>query len=246
MDILYDETPHICSLGMSNHWLINLSLSLAPQAAWVGETIQYIADRVGPSLKQRPNIILLYAGTTDLGLNKGHDPVAASERLGSLIDQMVTACPDAVILVAMIIGTCKPAQEPQTKVFQSLIPGVVNKRLQAGKHVLAVDMTTFPLSDLSNCINPTNAGYQLVGDYWYDFLTQVPQDWITTPVGPDPNRGLLVQPSLPLPSGPEPSQPQPTQPQPTQPPKQKSLGGRLDVNMLLLGTLGLLLVWTHA
>lgn len=119
---------------------------------------------------------------------EGNDPVAASLRLGSLIDKMMESCPDAVVLVAMIIGTCRAEQAPQTEMFQSLVPGVVMPRFQAGKHVLAVDFSTFALSNLRDCIHPTNQGYQLLGDYWYDFITQVPQNWITEPVGDDPTR----------------------------------------------------------
>lgn len=119
---------------------------------------------------------------------EGHDPVAASERLGGLIDKMTAACPDAVVLVAMIIGTCNAEQSPQTKVFQSLVPKVVAPRVQAGKHVLAVDFSTFRLDNLRDCIHPTNQGYWLVGYYWYDFIAQIPQDWIAAPVGKDPKR----------------------------------------------------------
>ncbi|KAM0246073.1 hypothetical protein ACHAQJ_010353 [Trichoderma viride] len=177
-------------------------------AAWDGKTIQYIADHVSTSLEQRPNIILLHAGTNDMNPNdsistEGHDPVAASERLGKLIDKMVATCPDAVILVAMIIGTCNADQAAQTKTFQSLVPNVVLPRLQAGKHVLPVDFSTFALSNLrDDCIHPTNQGYQLVGDYWYDFISQVPPSWITEPVGKDPKRqdsfAMRLDPSMPL------------------------------------------------
>ncbi|UKZ84585.1 uncharacterized protein TrAFT101_000491 [Trichoderma asperellum] len=162
-------------------------------AAWNGKTIQYMENNVGPSLEQRPNIILLHAGTNDMNPNsaistEGHDPVAASQRLGYLIDKMINTCPDAVILVAMIIGTCNADQAPQTGMFQSLVPDVVMSRFQAGKHVLAVDFSTFALSNLRDCIHPTNQGYQLLGDYWYDFITQIPHDWITEPIGDDPKR----------------------------------------------------------
>ncbi|KAL7930397.1 carbohydrate esterase family 3 protein [Trichoderma chlorosporum] len=174
-------------------------------AAWNGATIQYIADHVGPSLAQRPNIILLHAGTNDMNPDnrtstEGHDPVAASERLGSLIDMMTTACPDAVVLVAMIINTCVPKQAPQTKVFQSLVPKVVAPRLQAGKHVLAVDFSTFHGTMSDDCIHPWQQGYRVMADYWFDFLAQIPKDWITAPVGPDPKRGSAgrLTPSTPL------------------------------------------------
>ncbi|KAL7816651.1 carbohydrate esterase family 3 protein [Trichoderma gracile] len=191
-------------------------------AAWNGMTIQYISDHVTPSLEQRPNIILLHAGTNDMNPNgaisrEGHDPVAASERLGSLVDKMTAMCPDAVILVAMIIGTCNAEQAPQTKVFQSLIPNVVAHRLEAGKHVLAVDFASFPLDKLRDCIHPTNEGYQRLGYYWYDFIAQIPRDWITAPVGEDPQR-----------------------------PEEQNLAMRLEADVLLLGLSSLLMLVMYA
>ncbi|KAK5998824.1 hypothetical protein PT974_01207 [Cladobotryum mycophilum] len=162
-------------------------------AAWNGKTIQYITDHIEPSLKQRPNIILLHAGTNDMNPNpaistEGHDPVAATLRLGQLIDKIIQECPDAVILVAMIVGTCNAKQAPQTQTFQSLVPQVVAPRLAAGAHVLAVNLTTFPIRELQDCIHPTNNGYQMLGDYWYDFITQIPEDWIVASVGSPPDR----------------------------------------------------------
>ncbi|KEY72378.1 hypothetical protein S7711_01052 [Stachybotrys chartarum IBT 7711] len=162
-------------------------------AAWNGRTIQWISDHVDESLEQRPNIILLAAGTNDMNPNpsvsrEGNDPAEAADRLGGLIDKMVQECPDATILVAMIIGTCSEHQAPATTEFQQLIPGIVQERYDAGHHVLAVDFTTFRNSDLRDCIHPTNQGYTIMGDYWYSFLHRIPTDWIREPVGLDPDR----------------------------------------------------------
>lgn len=112
----------------------------------------------------------------------------AADRLGNLIDQMISACPDATILVAMIINTCDATQEPNTAEYQAMVPEVVKQRFDSGSHVLTVDFSSFPTSDLRDCIHPTNAGYKTFGDYWYDFVTQIPQDWIGAPVGADPER----------------------------------------------------------
>ncbi|KAK2000686.1 GDSL-like Lipase/Acylhydrolase [Colletotrichum falcatum] len=163
-------------------------------AGWPGKTIQYIADNVGPSLAQRPNIILLHAGTNDMNRNRnisvqGNDPAGAAVRLGSLVDQMIAACPDAAILVAQIIDTCLEEQRAATTQFQKLIPGVVEERRNAGHHVLAVDFTTLGDTMLRpDCIHPTDAGYRMMGDYWYDFITQIPKEWVNKPVGNDPDR----------------------------------------------------------
>ncbi|KAK2018584.1 GDSL-like Lipase/Acylhydrolase [Colletotrichum eremochloae] len=163
-------------------------------AGWPGKTIQYIADHVGPSLQQRPNIILLMAGTNDMNRNRaisveGNDPEGAADRLGGLVDRMIAACPDATILVAQIINTCLAEQRPPTIQFQKLIPSVVLERRNAGHHVLAVDFAS--LSDTilrPDCIHPTDGGYRIMGDYWYDFIAQIPKDWINKPVGNDPDR----------------------------------------------------------
>lgn len=116
---------------------------------------------------------------------EGHDPAAAAERLGALIDKMFKKCPDATILVAMIISTTRPAQAPQTAQFQALVPGVVQTRSAAGKRVIAVDFTKFPTKLLRDGTHPTDGGYRIMGDWWYDFMTQIPPSWISAPEGPE-------------------------------------------------------------
>ncbi|KAM9876861.1 GDSL-like Lipase/Acylhydrolase [Verticillium dahliae] len=172
-------------------------------AAWGGQTIQYMDEHVGPSLEQRPNIILLHAGTNDMSARpersvQGNDPTGAANRLGVLIDQMAKACPDAVIIVAIIISSCDEERRERESKFQSLIPGVVKERIDTGKHVLVADFTTITGDYLrKDCIHPNNNGYKEMGRYWYDFLTQVPKSWIQAPIGGDPEqpeRGPLVGP----------------------------------------------------
>lgn len=124
---------------------------------------------------------------------EGNDPVKASERLGVLIDKLVARCPDAVVLVAMIIDTCDPAQSQATKLFQTLIPGITQQRLDDGKQVLAVNFTLFPTGELRDCIHPTNKGYMLLGDYWANVLAQVPKEWVRPPMGEDPDRSLSIR-----------------------------------------------------
>lgn len=131
---------------------------------------------------------------------EGNDPVQAADRLGKLIDKITGKCPDATVLVAMIIDTTDNSQEPQTQKFQSLVPGVVQQRKDAGRHVLAVDFAEFVPKYgngiLRDGIHPNDNGYKLMGDWWYDFMTQIPSGWIQAPVGKDPNRPALGDSSL--------------------------------------------------
>ncbi|KZL63616.1 gdsl-like lipase acylhydrolase [Colletotrichum incanum] len=162
-------------------------------AAWSAMTIKFISDHIGPSLAQRPNLVLIHAGTNDMNPNpdisrEGNDPQGAVDRLGELIDKIVKGCPDATVLVGMIISCHDEMQMRNIARFRTLIPGIVQMRQNAGKHVLAVDFSTFPKDALRDGIHPTNPGYRLMGDYWYDFITQIPTDWIQEPIGDDPHR----------------------------------------------------------
>lgn len=170
-----------------------MSLLIQSQAAWSGRTIKYMADHVGPSLKQRPNLVLLMAGTNDMhpdgGTSKeGHEPVAAAGRLGNLIDQVFEACPDATVLVATIVPTCEERKVVLTQKFQNVIPMEVATRRAEGKHIMAVNLAAYPVDLMRDCVHPTNEGYRIMGDWWYDFITQIPEGWIQDPVGPDPER----------------------------------------------------------
>ncbi|KAJ4315846.1 hypothetical protein N0V84_008180 [Fusarium piperis] len=107
---------------------------------------------------------------------------------------MTEECPDAVILVSVIINTCDSpkmhAQRERTKLCQQLIPGIVRRRQKKGKHVVAVDFSRWEEAGdnlLQDCIHPTNDGYDLMGDWWYSFITQVDEEWIQEPQGNDPD-----------------------------------------------------------
>ncbi|KAI5460565.1 SGNH hydrolase-type esterase domain-containing protein [Mariannaea sp. PMI_226] len=156
-------------------------------AAWPGKTINFMGEHLKPSLKQRPNIILLHAGTNDLDNRpwlgrEGNEPHGIAERLGGLVDQLIEACPDATILIAIIIGTCDPHKATGAPEYQSLIPATVQKRRAQGHHVLAVNFAAFPMDQLRDCIHPTNNGYKEMGHYWFDFITQIPVEWIQPPI----------------------------------------------------------------
>ncbi|ETS01590.1 hypothetical protein M419DRAFT_35989 [Trichoderma reesei RUT C-30] len=89
----------------------------------------------------------------------------------------------------VITNTCSLGQSGRTEQYQAMIPDMVQQRRDRGQRILAVDFTSFPTSLLRDCIHPTNEGYKKFGDYWYDFITQIPREWINRPAG---------EPSLPI------------------------------------------------
>ena len=119
---------------------------------------------------------------------QGNDPHGAVQRLGHLIDQITTTCPNATVLVAMIIPTMQNSkessqgQEDRTKIYNSLIPGIVADKQQNGGKVITVDFSKFPTTAINEGgVHLTSQGYSLMGDWWYDFIHQIPNEWIEGP-----------------------------------------------------------------
>ncbi|KAI7770376.1 hypothetical protein LZL87_002747 [Fusarium oxysporum] len=166
-------------------------------AAWSGKTVQYINDHVDPSLEQHPNLILIHAGTNDMNSNHhvstdGNHPQETTDRLKSMVEKMMSKCPDATIIIGMITDVCDSEwyhfQRERTKIYRGHVAKLAAELSANGSHVLAADFGPFDDMLLSDCVHPTQKGYQVLGDWWYDFIHQIPEGWIKDPVGPDPVR----------------------------------------------------------
>jgi lysophospholipase L1-like esterase len=103
-----------------------------------GAPIDQIASFATAVLLQQPNVVLLHAGTNDMNLPL--DPTTAPDRLGNLIDQIIAACPDALILVAQIISSGSATTQQNIIQYNAAIPELVAARQANGSHVMIVDM----------------------------------------------------------------------------------------------------------
>lgn len=129
-----------------------------------GITIDGISKQItnNKTLMMPADIVLIHIGTNDMYMT----PAGAPDRLGNLIDQIITGLPNALIAVAKIIplGQSKDA----VNTYNAAIPGVVQTRVAAGKHVIVVDLFTgFPAADMDS-VHPYQSGYNWMGDKWYD------------------------------------------------------------------------------
>jgi lysophospholipase L1-like esterase len=127
------------------------------------------------ALKDMPQIVLLFIGTNDEGYASSE--AGASDRLGQLIDKIVTALPNALLVVSSIypFPGCKDTNYTPTQcaanvaTYDAAIPGVIQQRVAQGKHLLSVDMSTPPAGALStDGVHPNDTvGYPWMGDTWY-------------------------------------------------------------------------------
>ena len=151
-----------------------------------GATIAQISSFANLSLSERPNVVLLMAGTNDM--NIPFDPDTAPDRLGDLIDQIAISCPDAAILVAQLIHSGYVGTNTRITTYNSALVGVVAQRAKAGKHVLLATGMSDALNktsqnDYADDLHPNDSGYQKIANVWYNYLNIANSNgWINGPV----------------------------------------------------------------
>ncbi len=111
----------------------------------------------------QPHIVLVHLGTNDMQTT----PAGATDRLGKLIDHVVTDAPNALIVVGSIIPL--PSQASNVTSFNQAIPGIVKTRADAGKHVIFVDQYAgfVGKTGLMDSVHPYEAGYEQMAVVWY-------------------------------------------------------------------------------
>jgi len=112
-----------------------------------------------------PHIVLLHIGTNDMTSNA--NPTTTASQLDTLVTNIVQAAPDALVVVAKIV----PLGYSNTNYDQYIakIPDVVKAHASKNEHVVMVDMSKLPGSDIrgNGDVHPTDKGYADMADLWY-------------------------------------------------------------------------------
>ena len=138
-----------------------------------GITINGISTQItnNKTLNMPSDIMTVHIGTNDMYMNTSSaNPTDAPANLGKLLDKLIAAQPNALIVVAKIIPLQLGASAVTT--FNNAIPGVVQTRVAAGAHIIIVDLNTgFPPSGMSSDnVHPNTSGYAWMGDKIYDAI----------------------------------------------------------------------------
>jgi lysophospholipase L1-like esterase len=125
-----------------------------------------------------PNIVLLMIGTNDI--NGNINVSSAPTRLGQLIDEIIADAPTALVVVASIIPIRDDGTNQRIPNYNATIPGLVNTRAAAGKHVVFVDNyaaiikdTNWRTSLMVDNLHPNDAGYAVLGQSFYGAISAV-------------------------------------------------------------------------
>jgi lysophospholipase L1-like esterase len=132
---------------------------------------QIDASIVGWLQTTTPRTVLLHIGTNDILQNV--DLPNAPNRLSALIDHITATVPAADVFVATIVPIS--GRDADVRTFNGAIPGIVQAKVNAGRHVHLVNM--FPAlttTDLADGVHPTAGGYDKMAAVWFDALRAVP------------------------------------------------------------------------
>jgi lysophospholipase L1-like esterase len=150
-----------------------------------GYTIDTGGGRIGISTvvdaslaTYRPNVVLLMIGTNDVDLSL--DLTNVANRLGALLDRIIDAAPNAMVVVAKITPTMTDSTNARVQAYNDAITALVQQRMTAGKHLLTVDMyaafTAYPsyrTALLNDNLHPNLTGYSLMGQVWYAAIKEL-------------------------------------------------------------------------
>ena len=148
--------------------------------------------------KYQPDVVTLMIGTNDLLSHYELDK--AGDRLSALIDAMFEKMPEgAVLFVATVPDMDADAKIPDVKEgevdtyidqntftseymdecvanYNEQVKAVVEKKKGEGKNIVLVDVhSALTKQDLYDGVHPSDQGYKILGDFWYDIIT----DYIT-------------------------------------------------------------------
>ncbi len=101
------------------------------------------------------------------------DANGASDRLASLIDRIVDRCPDAAVLIALIIHNGDAATNERTRDYNEDVASIVRSRAGDNKKVYLVNQyDSVTTSDIDG-LHPYQAGYEIMGQTWTQAIQQV-------------------------------------------------------------------------
>jgi lysophospholipase L1-like esterase len=126
----------------------------------------------------KPHIVLLMIGTNDI--NGNVDTANAPTRLAALIDDITTRAPSALLVVSSIIPSKSDGTNTNFQKYNAAIPGLVETRAKAGKHIVFLDNykvfsqnASYKTAWMADNLHPNTNGYVALGQSFYGVIADL-------------------------------------------------------------------------
>ncbi|MBC6608918.1 cellulose-binding protein [Hymenobacter sp. BT188] len=156
----------------------HLDFDLHHQGQWGWTTPMLLAESRQWAQDQRPDIVLLHAGTNDCF---GDKPVTEiRDNLGAIIDSLRAGNPRVKVLLAQLIPAAPPNERinPRIRALNALLPALAAKKTRAQSPVVIVDQHTgfsqIQNQDLHDGLHPNARGEEKLAARWFQAL-QAPE-----------------------------------------------------------------------
>lgn len=148
-------------------------------SGWTIAQIAQAADAAVPA--NRPNVVVLHAGTNDMDRGQQNGAVG---RLDGLIAQIQEDSSGTTVLVATLVPSTNRATQDRITAFNREIRDLVRRRQSAGERVALVDMSAVTTADLADGLHPNDAGYRKMADAFFKAVADAAErGWIQAPSG---------------------------------------------------------------
>ncbi|CAG7924390.1 unnamed protein product [Penicillium olsonii] len=155
----------------------------------VGYRIDQVAKIAKKSLKQKPNLILINAGTND-GL-QNYKVGTAGERMDSLLTELYDAVPGTTIILSTLIPNGKKPV-PISSISQQYRDLAAKRRAQNDSLVLAEMSTFIKSTQLVDGIHPTADGYEEMAAVWWAAIQEADTEgFLRAPASTSTSNGTI-------------------------------------------------------
>ncbi|KAI0207034.1 carbohydrate esterase family 3 protein [Astrocystis sublimbata] len=141
---------------------------------WPGDIIDQVRTKARSAVpKYKPNLVLINVGTNDCSGNV--DISNAGKRMSALLDDVFQGSSRVTIILSTLLVRSDASKEKCVENVNGQFRSVVSQQRNNGRRVVLVDMqppagpTT---SQLVDGTHPTPAGYQKMGNIWFNGIKE--------------------------------------------------------------------------
>jgi lysophospholipase L1-like esterase len=154
-----------------------------------GFLISEVASKVSCAINQKPNLVLINAGTNDAVRSDQNGGLTfaqgAQGRMKTMIDEILTQVEDVTVILSTLLPNGNAAANNYVNTINAGYRSLVSSYQSAGKKVQLADMNTgwITQSELPDGTHPTDAGYKKMAAIWDNaFVAATNKNWIKNPI----------------------------------------------------------------